>query len=287
MDEQMTPSAFSGTLHHYSEKLCAFEYGSASERPKPHSLLFIGGLSDGLGTVPYIKDLAKTLEPTSWSVFAVLLSSSYNGWGMVSLDKDVEEIGNCVKYVKTYKSAKNGDTPTMVALMGHSTGSQDVLHYLYSVSAPDRPQVEGAILQAPVSDRENLLQFLRAGDAATPSEELTKVYDGLVYLAKVNVTNCSKNAILPLASTARIGLDPEVPMSSHRFLSLASPDSPESPLEDDLFSSDLGDERLEQTFGAICSKGILKGSLLVLPGGSDEYIKKGHGKSWYRGSKGI
>lgn len=36
--------------------------------------------------------------------------------------------------------------------MGHSTGSQDVLHYL--ISNGEREGVEAAICQAPVSDRE-------------------------------------------------------------------------------------------------------------------------------------
>ena len=37
--------------------------------------------------------------------------------------------------------------------MGHSTGSQDVIHYLSSKSS-SRPKVDGGIMQAPVSDRE-------------------------------------------------------------------------------------------------------------------------------------
>jgi hypothetical protein len=38
--------------------------------------------------------------------------------------------------------------------MGHSTGSQDVIHYLTSSSASERPKVDGGIMQAPASDRE-------------------------------------------------------------------------------------------------------------------------------------
>jgi hypothetical protein len=42
-----------------------------------------------------------------------------------------------------------------VVFMGHSTGSQDVIHYLTSPSdLTSRPGVEGGIMQAPASDRE-------------------------------------------------------------------------------------------------------------------------------------
>jgi hypothetical protein len=40
---------------------------------------------------------------------------------------------------------------TNIVLMGHSTGSQDVAHYLSTLSSP---AVVGGIMQAPVSDRE-------------------------------------------------------------------------------------------------------------------------------------
>jgi hypothetical protein len=40
-----------------------------------------------------------------------------------------------------------------IVLMGHSTGSQDVIHYLSS-TAPV-PPVEGGIMQGPASDREH------------------------------------------------------------------------------------------------------------------------------------
>lgn len=47
--------------------------------PKPHSLLFVSGLSNGLYTVPYVSELAKALEPTDRSIFWLVLSSSYSG----------------------------------------------------------------------------------------------------------------------------------------------------------------------------------------------------------------
>lgn len=189
---------------------------------------------------------------------------------MSSLDQDVEEIGSCVQYVRAHKRTQCSETEGMIVIMGHSTGSQDVLHYIYSPKPLKRPQVDGAILQAPVSDRENLLQFLKTGDGCVSSEAATKIYDDLVKIAKANVASGCEETPLPQTSASKIGYD--VLMSSHRFLSLTSPDSPESPLDDDLFSSDLSDERLEQTFGAIGHRGLLKKSLLVVPGDADEYV---------------
>ena len=262
-------------------KLCAFEHTSpGGSKAKPNSLLFISGLSDGLCTVPYVDDLVASLEPGGWTVFSVLLSSSYSGGGISSLDKDVEEIAKCVEYVKTYKSGQSRDRTTTsgkIVLMGHSTGSQDVLHYLHSpnplTSRPEckRPPVDGAVLQAPVSDRQALLEAINAGNENDSPETLKELYTDLVKIAKTSADLNKAEFLLPLSRTKRVGGWNDVPLSSKRFLSLASPDSPDSPMEDDLFSSDLHDDRLQQTFGMIGSRGLLKKSLLVIPGGADEF----------------
>lgn len=261
-----------------SAGLNTFEYKSlTASKAKPHALLLIAGLSDGLCTVPFMNDLAVSLESTNWSVFFVLLSSSHTGWGMSSLDKDVDELGRCIDYVKALKAreyqGEAANEPGKVAIMGHSTGSQDVLHYLYT-QAPEqtRPAVDGAILQAPVSDRESTLSILETGTANDSAEVVNEIFYELVDVAKSNLNEKDNGYILPISMTSRIGFPSSVAVSSKRFLSLTSPDSPESPLEDDLFSSDLEDKRLQETFGMIGKRGHLKGSILVLPGGSDEYI---------------
>ncbi|ODH32764.1 hypothetical protein ACO22_03344 [Paracoccidioides brasiliensis] len=271
-----------GILHNYTPGLTAFEYVSRLDAGdhKPHSLLFIGGLGDGFFTVPYLSDIFAGLQSGSWSVFSVLLSSSYGGWGMGSLDNDVEEIGKCVDYVKAYKSSKKSDQatahgPGKIVIMGHSTGSQDVLHYLYSrnpgpQASKPRPAVDGAIMQAPVSDREVILNALQSGNEQGSPEELKRIYDDLVAVAKNQDTVEDRDTLLPLWKLEKMGFH-NTAISAKRFLSLASPDSPEAPWEDDLFSSDLTDARLEETFGMVSTRGLLNKSLLVLPGGADEY----------------
>lgn len=163
--------------------------------------------------------------------------------------------------------------------MGHSTGSQDVLHYLHSPNPfphdPQwekglqhliRPEVDGAIMQAPVSDREAVLNVVKG------SNEARGAYDQLVDFAKRQpFTSGKTEAILPSHLIKMVGLPDDVPISSRRFLSLVSPESPAKPADDDLFSSDLGDQRLKDTFGAVGDRGLLRSTLLVLYSGSDDF----------------
>ena len=252
----------------------AFEY--TSSKPKPNSLIFVGGLTDGFCTVPYVSKLVEALESTDWSVFSVLLSSSYNGFGVGGLDKDVEEIGQCVSFVRNLKAGGK------VVVMGHSTGSQDVLHYLHTANPipgnPDfdlglkhlnRPKLDGAIMQAPVSDREAVLHIIKS---AHESNEARGAYDQLVSSARtLPWTDDKFDTILPMNMTAKLGLPGDAPLSARRFLSLLSPDSPEHPAQDDLFSSDLTDARHKETFGQVGARGLLQSKLLVLYSGNDEY----------------
>lgn len=246
----------------------------------------MGGLTDGLGTVPYVAPLAKALEPTDWSVFWVLLSSSYGGWGVSGIDQDVEELGQCVDYVRGLKSKASGK----VVVMGHSTGSQDVLHYLSAANPvpkrqdaleeklkhSERPVVDGAILQAPMSDREGLLATLKGEEGTPQGTEIKAAYDQCVDHAKRQLYTTGDHglkleAILPQNLTAKLGFPSDTPLSARRFLSLASPDSPHYPEEDDLFSSDLTDQRLAETFGVVGEKGLVKGKMMFLYSGNDDY----------------
>lgn len=247
-------------------------------------MIFVGGLTDGFCTVPYVSKLAEALEETDWSLFSVLLTSSYNAFGTSSLDRDVEEIGKCVQFIRDLKADRLPGAPSAsakIAIMGHSTGSQDVLHYVYAPNPLPksdfnmgleyivRPELDGAIMQAPVSDREAILMTIKS--AHNPNE-LQGAYDQLVNAAKTQPwTHDGADSILPMNMTAMLGLPRDAPLSARRFLSLVSPDSPASPSEDDLFSSDLSDGRLQETFGAIGSRGILQSKLCVLHSGSDEY----------------
>ncbi|KAF7168857.1 hypothetical protein CNMCM5623_001799 [Aspergillus felis] len=275
-----------GILHPYSEALVAFEYTDGLVR-KPNTLVFIGGLGDGLGTVEYLTDLITALKYTSWSVFSPILSSSYSGWGMGHLGKDIDEIARCVQYVRDYKQGLFG--AGSIVIMGHSTGSQDVMHYLscanprprHPVLDKDaagepftRPPVDGAIMQAPVSDREAISWVIRDGTDRDGPERMRDIYQRTVARARSTLyeDDNTLDTILPLSVTSRIGYPSSTPVSSRRFLSLASPDSPEKPEEDDMFSSDLSDDQIQTTFGQLRSRGLLGSKLLVLYSGKDQSV---------------
>src|SRR5689334_19099320 len=121
-----------------------------------------------------MSDLVRALQSTEWSLFTLNLTSSYQSWGLGHLDRDTDEIAECVKYIKDYK--KNKFDSGKIILMGHSTGSQCVLHYLSqqnphtrthnfdsSLEHVKRLPIDGAIMQAPVSDREAILWVLKEG----------------------------------------------------------------------------------------------------------------------------
>ncbi|PYH41396.1 uncharacterized protein BP01DRAFT_395193 [Aspergillus saccharolyticus JOP 1030-1] len=256
-----------GILHEYAPHLVAFEFTTPTNDPKPNTLLFVGGLTDGLHTVPYVRTLAQSLTQspeTTWSVFNLLLSSSYNGFGTQTLDTDVTEIAQCIRFIRTQLPHK---ATGKIVLMGHSTGSQDVLHYLYTAPS-DRPQLDGAIMQAPVSDREALLVKVQEQDGTAAQNEVRGAYEQLVQMAR----NGPADFLLPMDLLARVGLPEKTPVTAERFWSLASPESPQRPSADDLFSSDLTDERLRETFGKVAEQNLLKGKLMVLFSGADEYL---------------
>lgn len=254
---------------------------------QPHSILFVGGLGDGVATTSYLADVVRGVLPTSWSLFTLNLTSSYQGWGLGHLDRDTDEIAKCIQYIQEYKKSKYNNTSSKIVLMGHSTGSQCVLHYLsrpnpHTSNPPydpslvhrHRPILDGAIMQAPVSDRQAVMWVLEEGFLGKTPAELKAVYDDLVTTARSALTaDPASDAILPIAKTSQLGYF-GTPITARRFLSLVSPDSPDSPSEDDLFSSDLSDSQLATTFGMIHERGLLRGAgkLVVLMSGADQAI---------------
>jgi pimeloyl-ACP methyl ester carboxylesterase len=229
-----------------------------------------------LQTVPYVPTLAASLP--HWHVCHVQLSSAGRGWGMASLDDDCAEIELAVKWAKGFfKQDGEAGGEVNVVLIGHSTGCQDVLHYLHS--APEgREPIQGAILQAPVSDRDSLL------DKVASDPEKKAIYDHCVKFAESLDEDEQNDMIIPLPWSEEIIGFNRTPVSVARFLSLASPDSPGKPRGDDLFSYDATAQRLDETFGkigmsaafAISKEGDArtKPSLLVGMMGADEYVPK-------------
>lgn len=141
-----------------------------------------------------------------------------------------------------------------IILMGHSTGCQDVMTYLTSDEsrAAHWPAVDGAILRAPVSDREAAQMMFPPG-----------MYDESVAEAKRMVAAQQADEMLPMRFTASFF---GAPCTARRWLSLASPDHDG---DDDLFSSDLSDAQLQTTFGRISAQAP---PLCILYCGNDEFV---------------
>lgn len=110
---------FSVTVHPYESKVkhaCAYELGT----PGQNALVFIGGLTDGPHTVPYIRTIAAKIAAApglGYSVFEIRIRSSFDGFGWGSLAQDVEDISAVVKYLRSLGKEQ-------IVLMGHSTGCQ-------------------------------------------------------------------------------------------------------------------------------------------------------------------
>ena len=259
----------SGRLHVYCKerKLCAFEHLPdviIRHAPPQHknALLFIGGLGDNFLSVPLAEEIAETLasENSSWSVFEIQLSSLSSAWGVSNLDNDVADLNECVRW------ARDDMGKMKIVIMGHSTGSQDVLHYCYHRTI-SRPQVDGAVLQAPVSDREALMIAMKAPGRG--QSKTRTAYEDCLRSAQYSTS--TEVLLLPREDTATLGYG-DVWVSAERFLSLASPQSPEHPSSEDLFSSDLSDQTLCDTFGRIDKKVLATQFLLILISGADEHV---------------
>ncbi|CAG8954569.1 hypothetical protein HYFRA_00004486 [Hymenoscyphus fraxineus] len=236
-----------GVSHQYSSRLFAFEHTPhVSSTPPQNLLIFVGGLFDGLHTVPYTSSIADALPP-SWTIAQAILSSSYTGWGISSLEKDVKELSSCVSYFRTIKSGK-------IILMGHSTGCQDVMEYLTGTGHETRAKIDGGIIQAAVSDREAISMSADADTVRTSCET-----------AQAMVDSGKGDEILPSIHTSHIF--PGCPVSAKRWLSLASPNHDGA---DDYFSSDLTDEQLMKSFGSLPA--LIP--LCILLSGNDQYVPK-------------
>ena len=183
-----------------------------------------------------------------------ILSCSYRQFGISSLGKDVAEIAQLVEYI--YKTHPNGK----VVLFGHSTGSQQVMHY--SIAPGSRPKIHGAVFQAPASDREALTTVVSPDD-----------YQSACAVAQSYISDGRGDDVLPFKLTT--SSFQTAPISARRWISLASP-GPDHEGEDDYFSSDFDDERLSRTFGQLGKTGK---RVMFLFSGNDQYVPSAIDKS--------
>ena len=110
--------------------------------------MLIGGLTDGFLTVPYAQSLSTHLELKGIALIQLLMPSSYKSYGISSLAEDAKHIKLLLEHLRSKMRKEK------VILLGHSTGCQDIMRLFDDQSMSHL--VQGAVLQAPVSDRESL-----------------------------------------------------------------------------------------------------------------------------------
>lgn len=224
--------------------------------------VYLGGLTDGLLACKYVDSLAEKLDAAGWALVQPVLSSSYTGYGISSLDQDAKELSALLCHISASNSVDG------FAIVGHSTGCQDAVTLLRGTHLPDavRAKIRAAVLQAPVSDRESdsLLP-----DAPARAAELAEARR-LIAAGEGHL----------LMTTLHNGF---VPISAARYASLNGRLGP-----DDMFSSDLTDAELEGYLGHMSTLGQRRGvpgraaPLASHPGlracfchsGADEYVPK-------------
>ncbi|XP_057992676.1 UPF0613 protein PB24D3.06c-like isoform X4 [Hevea brasiliensis] len=121
----------------------------------------------------------------------------------------------------------NKENSEGVVLLGHSTGCQDIVHYMRTNAACSRA-VRAAILQAPVSDRE-----YRASLPETAA---------MIDLASTMIAKGRGSELMPREA------DSSSPLTAYRYHSLCAYMG-----DDEMFSSDLSDDQLRTRLGHMCS----------------------------------
>jgi len=260
----MVPGWLARTKEFDDTKVLYFEFGSSGESirtssydvekdahenyddPRPVVLL-LGGLTDGPLSLPYAPRLSSICRAIGWRFIAPILRSSFNQFGFCSLETDAEDIRNVIASI--VQRVHPDQRPISFALMGHSTGCQDVVAFLKN-DLPEGAVIAKVILQAAVSDRE-ALHFL---------EDETEIAQ-YIELATVMRSRGDEDEFMPRAACKLF--DAQC-ITASRFLSLSGRLTP-----DDLFSSDLTDEELEQVLGHV---GRVTPDILVMLSKEDEFV---------------
>ncbi|MCL7033264.1 hypothetical protein MKW94_004014 [Papaver nudicaule] len=182
----------------YFFHLCLSCNGVAKPMPRPKLIYVESAQNQGLGIASNNTACKPLLE---------LLPEGY----------DAGELDQLISYLI------NKEDSTGVVLVGHSTGCQDIVHYLRTNAACSRA-VRAAILQAPVSDRE-----FRATLPETAE---------MIDLASTMINEGRGDELMPLRA------NPDAPISAYRYHSLCAYMG-----DDDMFSSDLTDDQLKTRLG--------------------------------------
>ena len=138
-----------GTLFRYRTSPGSLQaFMSPAEHAHTRYVIYLGGLTDGLLACSYVEELAAECDRKGWAFVQPVIRSSYAGYGCSSLANDVADVSDLVTYLtRTHDAAA-------FAVVGHSTGCQDIVQLMATAPAAVRAKIRAVVLQAPVSDRE-------------------------------------------------------------------------------------------------------------------------------------
>jgi hypothetical protein len=108
--------------------------------PSPRVLVLIGGLGDTVGSVAYTRGLVTACEDAGWGLALPCLSSAGSGWGLASLDRDVDELRGVVVALR-----RQGEAPGSMVVYseGETLGAERE-----RTAQANRPSCSWATLQA-------------------------------------------------------------------------------------------------------------------------------------------
>ncbi len=188
-------------------------------RAKKLAVIYVHGLGgDFYGSPEKVRAFAREFGRRGFGFFAFntrgnntltsvkkLDRTSPKGYRYESAGRCYERFTDCVLDIDAFVGEARRRGYHKVALVGHSTGANKVVHYL---SKEPSPAVVRAVLTGPVSDVPS--QMKQAG----------KKYKKMVSLAKEMVSAKKSDALMPQGT-------PGWPISAQRFLSLSVPGSVE------------------------------------------------------------
>ena len=202
----------------------------------PNKLVFVPGLTDTIGVVPYLPRLAPKLHELGYSLVQPVKGSDLGGFGSSSLEGDAQELTQLIKHLI------NNGASGKVFLMGHSTGCQDIIKFL----SRDRGiKIHGGILQAPVSDCE----YFDAHKTPTDAELIDRAASLIASGRGGDVLPRNATATPSETSHGNAAAVIQPPMTAYRFYSLNSHGG-----DDDKFSSALGDDDIRRVWGPALSR---------------------------------
>ncbi|WVQ94387.1 hypothetical protein IAU59_001466 [Kwoniella sp. CBS 9459] len=277
-----------GVLSTFQAGQYKYPFFTSGDIESDRAVVFVGGLTNGIASVPFTYSLSDSLAKAKWKLVQYHWSSAYGGYGTGSLDRDRLEMRALVKHLRT-QGVKT------IVIAGHSTGSQNVIHYLSdpifqqssstSATAENgsevKPEsdaeiyrVEGGIMQAPASDRE-FLQVLKMND-----------YFDVLPQAEKMIAEGRGEELMDEAFCKKAQFGDEMKITAYRTFSLAGKGG-----DDDYFSDDIPHDpttpyaqSLSTSFGALSAPALVLYSEGDMPYQVGEPLDRL--KRWQEASKG-